>query len=285
MTEGWIDSEGDWVEPDELEAFEEILARLRAYHEGELHAFLSPPARWEHDRAPFVLAEADRALAEELLVIPAEPGPVREVLRSTGEEHARAVLRAVISEWDLPVRVQEVVYPYVPRHAGDVLWLLEQVGLGVTVVTVRISISTPLPDEISYQAFFPRPAPYLEEPERLDSSWDIFSSLPLRLTDDVETQYDLERAEVGGGAFPLRVRDGERWQARLAEVYSCTFVPGVPRSAQRLTLSGTIDLSIEQPLSESPPWSAQHVSLGDFELAIDLRGWWPDVIRTDDDLV
>lgn len=279
MTRRWPDaSEFDGSKP-----VDEVLTRLRGYRNGELEAFLWSPARWEQDLEPLALAAEDRQLGQMLLTLPADRAVIEDALREAGAEKARDVLRHVVIEWEVPGHTQVEVLPYLQRRYRDVTWILEEVRLGVTAVQVQISISSPLPDKIPYQAFYPRPAPYLEESMMLEPWWDIFTRDPITMTDDLGTPYTVRRSE-GGGEFPLHLTIDGHEQARKAERYLFTFFPGLPIAATNLTISGTIDLAIEQPVTESPPWPTAEITLDTFNCTIDLRGWWPDVIAEYEDL-
>ncbi|MGI8824586.1 MAG: hypothetical protein ACR2JC_02875 [Chloroflexota bacterium] len=279
MTEGWIDAGGEWIEPEELSALDEVLARLRGYHNGDLQAFLWSPARAEQGLEPFALPAAEQQLARQLLALPDHRGAVEEAVQAAGAERARQTLRRAVAEWDEPKEVQLEVLLYLQRRQGEVLWLLEEVKIGVTGVQVHVGVASPLPSEIPYEAFYPVPAPYLDEPLGLEPSWDIFTADRLELSDDLGTTYTIAPGSGGGGEVPLRVIEGGKEQARTAERYLFTFTPGMPVAARSLTLSGTSDLVIHQPVTESPPWPTKQVPLGEFSYTIDLEGWWPAAIR------
>jgi len=280
--EGWLDANGEWIEPSELGPLDEVMARLRGYEGGELQAFLESPARREQGLQPEVLPAQDQRLARELLALPPDRPVVEQALRSVGPERARSILRQVVAQWSEPKRMQQEVWLYLQRRQGEVLWLLEEVGIGVTGVRVQISASGPLPNEIAHQVFFPTPD---LKPFPLEPWWSEFETQPqpLRLSDDLGTGYKVESSQVER-IFPLRVIAAGRGEARMAERYIFTFVPGVPAAARSLSLSGTINLVIEEPVTESPPWPTKEFSLGDFTYTIDLQGWWPDVIREDGEL-
>ncbi|PZS08694.1 MAG: hypothetical protein DLM70_02400, partial [Chloroflexi bacterium] len=78
MSEGWVDASGEWIEPDELGALDEVLARLRGYHNGNLQAFLWSPARAGQGLEPFALPAEEQQLARQLLALPADRRVVEE---------------------------------------------------------------------------------------------------------------------------------------------------------------------------------------------------------------
>jgi hypothetical protein len=277
MTEGWIDASGEWVQPDDLAAADEVVARLRAHQTGDLQAYLSPAARWEQGLEPVVLPPGDGWLAERLLAVSADQVAVHQVLRKEGQERARAVLRRVVVEWSKPKREQQQLWPYLQLRGEGVTWTLEEIGAGVTAVRLQASISSRLADETPYRVFYPTPD--LEQ-IALEPWWNILEPEALRLKDDLRTPYELSWSEAET-SFPLRVIATGGEGARAAQRYTLVFAPGVPLGARSLSLSAKVSLAIEMPLTQIPPWPIRELFLGELTCTIDLQGWWPDVVRPD----
>lgn len=281
----WVDSDRGYTDGDELEPLDEVAARVRGYRQGDLQAFLAPAARWEQDLHPFVLAADDEHAVRAVLTSGDDPTAVDRLARTRGPEQLRNLVRRVVTEWDPPARFQEQLYPYVHRQHSDALWTLEEVAIGITAVEVRSSISARLTDDTPYHIFFPADPndPDDERPARRETWWQEGPDRArIQLGDDVDTDYQQIRSEYGACGFPLRVLVAEHWEARVAERYRSTYLPGVPMAARKLTLTGAIELAIEQPDSERGPWPTRTLSLGDFNYTIDLDGWWPRVIVDDE---
>jgi hypothetical protein len=276
----WLDVVGRRnVHGDTLEPLEEVASRLHSYRQGDLLAVLSPAARYERGLHPYVLADEDVRLVQDLLAIGDDPAALEEVTRPLDAERLRDLVRRTLVEWNPPVEFQDELHLYVQRQRDQALWLLETVAIGLTAVEVQVSLSGQLPAGFRYPESYPDNLDEYDDPRFVDAEewWQGDAANPrlIHLNDDLGTTYHLNDSRYEHRGFPMRVLVDGQWEARVYERYTFLYRTGIPPEARELTISGRIDLAIEEPSSAPMPWPTRQLSLGDFSYSIDLTHWWP----------
>jgi len=117
----------------------EVLRLLETYHRGFLPAIVTLGAREEQQLPRLSREDRDAVLA--LLDLATDKDVQATAVRALGPEQALSLLQGVIRQPDVPAPgYPYIIHAYQEQHVDGVTWLLEEVRIWLTAVTIASSM-------------------------------------------------------------------------------------------------------------------------------------------------
>lgn len=234
---------------------------LDLYGRGLLPAIVSSAAR-EEQRLPRLSGEErDAVLA--LLDLPTDREVQAAAVEAMGPKEALSLLQGVLRQPDIPAPgYPYIVTAYQEQHVNGVTWLLEEVRIWLTGLTVATSMWTAWPADT--------PIPELGVPPAI--RWRGFAEI----RDDVGTEYTDVGGAGAGPSQPAVVSSSIRTAMPIAQQSIRYLRPGPPPQARELVLRLDPIVGVAEPTTSPPPWPEREVQLPEtiYVLHLDHRKEW-----------